>query len=62
MLVISPESSCDICLEQFVLDGQSRAPHAPRCGHVFCLRLVGFDQRIARLYIDRDLNVDVSSL
>ncbi|KAF9648358.1 hypothetical protein BDM02DRAFT_2291315 [Thelephora ganbajun] len=38
MLIINPESSCDICLEQFALDGQSRAPHAPRCGHVFCLR------------------------
>jgi len=38
MLVISPESSCDICLEHFALDGNSRAPHAPRCGHVFCLR------------------------
>ena len=22
------------------MDGQSRAPHAPRCGHVFCLRHV----------------------
>lgn len=38
MLVISPESSCDICLEHFALDGHHRAPHAPRCGHVFCLR------------------------
>ena len=38
MLVISPESSCDVCLEHFALDGHQRAPHAPRCGHVFCLR------------------------
>ncbi|KAF9783882.1 hypothetical protein BJ322DRAFT_974391, partial [Thelephora terrestris] len=38
MLVINPESSCDICLEHFSVDGDQRAPHAPRCGHVFCLR------------------------
>lgn len=71
MLVINPESSCDICLEQFILDGQSRAPHAPRCGHVFCLRQAGFDPLVppdelippsSRSRIDFDLNVDVSSL
>ena len=68
MLVINPESSCDICLEHFALDGQSRAPHAPRCGHVFCLRQVDSEPYSARSYwslpsfIDLDLTLGVSSL
>lgn len=39
MLIISPDSNCDICLEQFTTDTGSpdKVPHAPRCGHVFCL-------------------------
>ncbi|KII85511.1 hypothetical protein PLICRDRAFT_318928 [Plicaturopsis crispa FD-325 SS-3] len=35
MLVISPSSTCDVCLEGY--DGRDKVPHAIRCGHVFCL-------------------------
>ncbi|OCH90199.1 hypothetical protein OBBRIDRAFT_618718 [Obba rivulosa] len=35
MLVIHPESTCDVCLERY--DSTNHLPHAITCGHVFCL-------------------------
>ncbi|KAK0443110.1 uncharacterized protein EV420DRAFT_1278132 [Desarmillaria tabescens] len=36
MLLIHPSSSCDVCYEQFFVDGTDSAPHSLPCGHVFC--------------------------
>lgn len=33
MLVLSPESSCDVCAESYALDS---CPHSIPCGHTFC--------------------------
>ncbi|EMD36450.1 hypothetical protein CERSUDRAFT_84613 [Gelatoporia subvermispora B] len=35
MLVIHPESLCDVCLERY--DSTNHIPHSISCGHVFCL-------------------------
>lgn len=40
MLVLSPSSTCDVCLEPYRLEGENaddlRLPCAIECGHVFC--------------------------
>jgi hypothetical protein len=38
MLIVHPNSSCDVCLEHY--GNGSKSPHSISCGHVFCLRLV----------------------
>ncbi|KAF8552779.1 hypothetical protein OG21DRAFT_1511030 [Imleria badia] len=35
MLVLGPNSTCDVCLEPFTTTG-ANAPHAIACGHIFC--------------------------
>ncbi|KAI0087194.1 hypothetical protein BDY19DRAFT_869235, partial [Irpex rosettiformis] len=35
MIVLHPNSACDVCLEGY---GASNAPYAITCGHIFCLR------------------------
>ncbi|KAF8554271.1 hypothetical protein OG21DRAFT_1111940 [Imleria badia] len=34
MLIVSPNSTCDVCMESY-MDGASM-PHAIACGHIFC--------------------------
>ncbi|KAI0057175.1 hypothetical protein BV25DRAFT_1454415 [Artomyces pyxidatus] len=70
MLLVSPSSTCDVCLELFTLDsnhpGGIRAPCAIDCGHVFCSRCIDAFTRLAcplcRSYYDprsvRRLHVD----
>ncbi|KAG0698092.1 hypothetical protein DFH29DRAFT_122217 [Suillus ampliporus] len=39
MLVVHPESCCDICLDSYTIESSEPAnsPHAIGCGHIFCL-------------------------
>ena len=34
MLVVGPDSTCDVCLESYT--NGANVPHAITCGHVFC--------------------------
>lgn len=34
MLLLGPDSTCDVCMESYVDD--AGIPHAISCGHVFC--------------------------
>ncbi|KAI0049371.1 hypothetical protein FA95DRAFT_1489453 [Auriscalpium vulgare] len=72
MLIVSPSSTCDVCLELYSLDenqpGGIRAPSAIDCGHVFCSRCIDSFTRLAcplcRSYYDpravRRLHVDMN--
>ncbi|TFK50337.1 hypothetical protein OE88DRAFT_240660 [Heliocybe sulcata] len=44
MLVVHPNSTCDVCLEGYT--SGSNVPHSISCGHVFCLRCL---QSLTRL-------------
>jgi hypothetical protein len=36
MLQIHPDSTCDICLDNYSLTSNAKTPHAMPCGHIFC--------------------------
>lgn len=69
MLVVGPNSTCDVCLECYT--NGVNIPHAISCGHVFCQKClehlvqnkcplcrIHFDPlEVRRLHVDRDPNV-----
>ncbi|KAI6004404.1 hypothetical protein F5J12DRAFT_722217 [Pisolithus orientalis] len=69
MLVVGPNSTCDVCLECYT--NGVNIPHAINCGHVFCQKCLEhlvqnkcplcrmrFDPKeVRRLHVDRDPNV-----
>ncbi|KAI6112292.1 hypothetical protein EDD16DRAFT_1728104 [Pisolithus croceorrhizus] len=69
MLVVGPNSTCDVCLECYT--NGVNIPHAISCGHVFCQKCLEhlvqnkcplcrmhFDPlEVRRLHVDRDPNV-----
>ncbi|KIJ62292.1 hypothetical protein HYDPIDRAFT_169207 [Hydnomerulius pinastri MD-312] len=66
MLVVGPNSTCDVCLECYT--SGANVPHAITCGHVFCQKCLGHlaqhkcplcrqrfsPQDIRKLHVDRD--------
>ncbi|KAA1472675.1 hypothetical protein DENSPDRAFT_778633 [Dentipellis sp. KUC8613] len=74
MLVLHPSSTCDVCLDSFVLDAgypdHRKAPCAIECGHVFCRPCLESLQRracpLCRTEFDREtvrkLHVDIKPL
>ncbi|KAG2141870.1 hypothetical protein DEU56DRAFT_795265 [Suillus clintonianus] len=39
MLVVHPESYCDVCLDIYsISSGIAHSPHVIACGHIFCLK------------------------
>ncbi|KIM59885.1 hypothetical protein SCLCIDRAFT_125322 [Scleroderma citrinum Foug A] len=69
MLVVGPNSTCDVCLECYT--NGVNIPHAISCGHVFCQRCIQHlvqhkcplcrtrfsPQEVRKLHVDRDPNV-----
>ncbi|KAG6331738.1 hypothetical protein ID866_7349 [Astraeus odoratus] len=69
MLVVGPNSTCDVCLECYT--NGVNIPHAINCGHVFCQKCLEHlvqhkcplcrtrfsPQEVRRLHVDRDPNV-----
>ena len=47
MLVVHPNSSCDVCLEPY--GAGIKSPHSISCGHVFCLGYV-----VSTRFFDRE--------
>ncbi|KAF8273541.1 hypothetical protein EI94DRAFT_1442328, partial [Lactarius quietus] len=68
MLQVHPDSTCDVCLDQYVFSNPAKTPHAIACGHIFCLECLahlnhptncplcrkafGID-RVKKLHVDR---------
>ena len=49
MLQVHPDSTCDVCLDQYSLSNPAKTPHAIACGHIFCLEYVAGSSSQRRL-------------
>lgn len=70
MLQVHPDSTCDVCLDQYSFSNPAKTPHAIACGHIFCLECLahlnhptscplcrkafGID-RVKKLHVDRHI-------
>ncbi|KAI0254537.1 hypothetical protein BJV78DRAFT_1184946 [Lactifluus subvellereus] len=70
MLQVHPDSTCDVCLDQYSFTNIAKTPHAIACGHIFCLECLGQlnhptacplcrksfgSDRVKKLHVDRHI-------
>ncbi|KAH9965287.1 hypothetical protein BC827DRAFT_1183650 [Russula dissimulans] len=68
MLQVHPDSTCDVCLDQYTFSNTAKTPHAIACGHIFCFECLAHlnhptscplcrkafaRDRIKKLHVDR---------